>query len=150
VDGGCDIIHEGKTHALRTDWKLGDILLHGTWNGQPISLQLERLGLKYRICHWGTQVEAMVMTARASELLALMPAKSPPDLSRFLISPMPGLLTEVAVQLGQEVRAGETLVCIEAMKMRNILTAVNDCVVAEMLAKPGDSLSVDQPIMRFR
>jgi propionyl-CoA carboxylase alpha chain len=150
VEGGCDITHEGKTHALRTDWKLGDILLRGTWNDKPICLQVERLGLKYRIFHGGTQVDAMVMTARASELLALMPAKSPPDLSKFLISPMPGLLTEVAVLVGQEVRPGETLVSIEAMKMRNILVAENDCVVAEMLAKPGDSLSVDQPILRFQ
>ena len=78
-----------------------------------------------------------------------MPDKPPPDLSKFLISPMPGLLTEVAVKAGQEVRAGETLVVIEAMKMQNVLKAENDCVVAELLAKPGDSLSVDQPIVRF-
>jgi propionyl-CoA carboxylase alpha chain len=150
VEGGCDFVHEGETYSLRTDWKLGDLLLHGTWNGEPVCLQVERMGLKYRICHWGTQVDAMVMTARASELLALMPEKAPPDLSKFLISPMPGLLAEVAVQVGQEVRAGENLAAIEAMKMRNLLTAENDCVVAEMLAKPGDSLCGDQPIMRCR
>jgi propionyl-CoA carboxylase alpha chain len=62
---------------------------------------------------------------------------------------MPGLLAEVAVKVGQEVRAGETLAVIEAMKMQNILAAENDCVVAELLAKAGDSLSVDQPILRF-
>ena len=65
------------------------------------------MGLKYRVFHWGTQADAVVMTARAAELLALMPAKAPPDLSRFLLSPMPGLLTEVAVKVGQEVRGGE-------------------------------------------
>ena len=150
VTGGCDVTHEGKTHALRTDWNLGDILLHGTWNGEPICLQVERMGLKYRVFHWGTQADAVVMTARAAELLALMPDKPPPDLSKFLISPMPGLLTELAVNVGQEVRAGETLVVIEAMKMRNVLKAEDDCVVAELLARPGDSLAVDQPIVRFR
>jgi propionyl-CoA carboxylase alpha chain len=150
VEDGCDFVHEGKTYSLRTNWKLGDILLRGTWNGEPVRLQVERMGLKYRIYHWGTQVEAMVMTARASELLALMPEKTPPDLSKFLISPMPGLLAEVAVQVGQQVRAGENLASIEAMKMRNVLMAEDDCVVAEMLARPGDSLCVDQPIMRFR
>jgi propionyl-CoA carboxylase alpha chain len=150
VDGGCDFTHEDKTYALRTDWKLGDILMRGTWNGEPVCLQVERLGLKYRVFHRGTQADAIVMTARASELLALMPDKSPPDLSKFLISPMPGLLTEVSVRVGQEVRAGENLASIEAMKMRNLLMAENDCVVAEMLAKPGESLCVDQPIMRFR
>ncbi len=150
VEGGCDVTYEGNTYALRTDWKLGDILLRGTWDGEKICIQVERMGLRYRVCHWGTQADGIVMTARAAELLALMPEKPPPDLSKFLLSPMPGLLTEVAVKVGQEVRAGENLVVIEAMKMQNILKAENDCVVAEVMAKPGDSLSVDQPIVRFR
>jgi propionyl-CoA carboxylase alpha chain len=150
VTGGADVIHEGKTHTLRTQWQFGDILLRGTWDGEPICLQIERLGLRYRVFHSGTQVDALVMTARAAELLALMPDKSPPDLSQFLISPMPGLLTELSVTAGQEVRAGETLVVIEAMKMQNIIKAENDCVVAELLVRPGDGLAVDQPILRFR
>jgi propionyl-CoA carboxylase alpha chain len=149
MPGGADIVHEGKTHYLRTDWRLGEVLLRGTWDGEPVCLQIERMGLKYRVCHRGTQVDAMVMTSRAAELLALMPEKPPPDLSQFLISPMPGLLAEVAVNAGQEVRAGETLVVIEAMKMQNTIKAENDCVVAELLARRGDSLSVDQPILRF-
>jgi propionyl-CoA carboxylase alpha chain len=149
INGGAEVTYEGKTHTLRTQWRLGDILLRGTWDGEPICLQIERLGLKYRVFHWGTQADALVMTARAAELLALMPAKPPPDLSQFLLSPMPGLLAELAVTAGQEVRAGETLAVIEAMKMQNILKAENDCVVAELLARPGDGLSVDQPILRF-
>jgi propionyl-CoA carboxylase alpha chain len=149
VNGGADVTHNGKTHELRTSWRLGDILLRGTWNGEPVCLQIERMGLKYRVFHWGTQVDAMVMVARAAELLALMPEKPPPDLSKFLISPMPGLLANLAVKAGQEVRAGETLVVIEAMKMLNVIKAENDQVVAELLARPGDSLSVDQPILRF-
>jgi propionyl-CoA carboxylase alpha chain len=150
VYGGCDITHEGKTHALRSAWKLGDVLMRGTWDGEPVCLQVERMGLKYRVIHWGTQADAIVMTARAAELLALMPTKPPPDVSKFLVSPMPGLLTEVAANVGQEIRAGEKLAVIEAMKMQNILKADNDCVVAEVMAKPGDSLSVDQRILRFR
>ncbi|MBV8266851.1 MAG: ATP-grasp domain-containing protein, partial [Planctomycetaceae bacterium] len=155
VDGGCEVTYEGKTYHLRTDWKLGDILLRGTWNrgtwnDEPICIQVERMGLKYRLFHRGTQADAVVMTARAAELLAMMPDKPPPDLSKFLLSPMPGLLTEVAVKVGQEVRAGENLVVIEAMKMQNILKAENDSVVAEVMAQPGDSLSVDQPILRYQ
>ncbi len=150
VDGGCDVVHDGTTHALRTDWKLGDLLMRGTWDGGPVCLQVERMGLRYRVAHSGTQVDSVVMTARAAELLALMPVKPPPDLSKFLLSPMPGLLAEVAVKPGQEVRAGENLVVIEAMKMQNILKAENDCVIAELLARPGDSLAVDQPVVRFR
>jgi propionyl-CoA carboxylase alpha chain len=149
VAGGCDITYNGETYALRTGWKLGDLLLSGTWNGEPIRIQVERMGLRYRVFHWGTQADAIVMTARSAELLALMPDKPPPDLSRFLLSPMPGLLTQVAVKAGQQVRAGEPLVVIEAMKMQNILKSERDCVVDEVMAKPGDSLSVDQPILRF-
>jgi propionyl-CoA carboxylase alpha chain len=110
---------------------------------------VERRGLRYRIAHAGSQADALVMTPRAAELFARMREKPPSDLQRFLLSPMPGLLTEVAVAVGQEVRAGETLVVIEAMKMRNVLRAERDCVIAELLASPGDSLSVDQPVVRF-
>ena len=148
--GGCDITYQGNVNSLRTSWKLGDILLRGSWNGTPICVQVERMGLKYRVNHWGTQADAMVMTSRAAELLALMPAKPPPDLSKFLLSPMPGLLTQITVKPGQEVRAGESLAVIEAMKMQNILKADNDALVVEVMAKPGDSLAVDQPIMKFQ
>jgi propionyl-CoA carboxylase alpha chain len=91
----------------------------------------------------------MVMTARDAHLLSLMPVKPAPDLSKFLLSPMPGLLAEIAVQVAQEVKAGEKIAVIEAMKMENILKAERDCVIAEVLAQPGDSLAVDQPILRF-
>jgi propionyl-CoA carboxylase alpha chain len=79
-----------------------------------------------------------------------MPAKAPPDRSRFLLSPMPGLLAEVAVAPGQEVKAGERLVVIEAMKMQNVILAERDAVVAELLAKQGESVAVDQPIVAFK
>jgi propionyl-CoA carboxylase alpha chain len=90
------------------------------------------------------------MSPRAAELMQLMPFKAPADMSKFLISPMPGLLVDVAVQPGQKVLAGERLAVIEAMKMENILTATQDGVVAELLAKKGESLAVDQPILSFR
>ncbi|TMH09408.1 MAG: biotin/lipoyl-binding protein, partial [Betaproteobacteria bacterium] len=79
----------------------------------------------------------------------LMPFKAPPDLSKFLLSPMPGLLVDVAVQPGQQVRAGEKLAVIEAMKMENILLATQDCVVGEVVATKGESLAVDQVIITF-
>ncbi|MFY7855767.1 MAG: acetyl-CoA carboxylase biotin carboxyl carrier protein subunit, partial [Rubrivivax sp.] len=82
-------------------------------------------------------------------LFALMPHKAPPDMSRFLLSPMPGLLTQVTVKPGQKVLAGERLAAIEAMKMENILTAAQDGVVKAVLAAPGDSLAVDQAILSF-
>ncbi len=149
IEGGYEIVHGDRTYQLKSDWKLGQPLFRGSWNGQPICLELERLGVKYRVAHRGTESEMMVLDARSAELLALMPYKPPPDLSKFLVSPMPGLLTQVAVKAGQEVRAGEKLVVIEAMKMENILSADQDCVVAEVMVKQGESLAVDQTIIRF-
>ena len=90
-----------------------------------------------------------VLSPRAADLNALMPFKAPPDLSKFLLSPMPGLLVDVTVQAGQTVRAGEKLAVIEAMKMENILVASQDGVVALVKAAKGESLSVDQVILEF-
>jgi len=113
-------------------------------------MQVERRGLGYRLFHWGKQADILVMSARAAYLQSLMPKKAPPDMSKFLLSPMPGLLTQIAVAPGQEVKAGEVLAKIEAMKMENVLKAERDCVVDVLLAKPGESLSVDQPIIGFK
>ncbi len=150
VEGGCTIEFEGESYALRSDWKLGDLIMRGTWNGEHVCVQLQRIGWRYRVIHWGTQADVEVLTARAAHLLSLMPDKPKPDLSRFLLSPMPGLLTELAVRAGQEVKAGEKLAVIEAMKMENVLRAESDCVVKEVRAAQGDSLAVDQPILEFR
>jgi len=112
-------------------------------------MQLERAGHEYRISHFGKQVKAVVMSAKADRLLALMPVKTPPDLSKLLLSPMPGLLREVLVHIGQKVRAGEKLAVIEAMKMENILKAEKDCQVKRIVTEAGESLSVDQVIVEF-
>jgi propionyl-CoA carboxylase alpha chain len=149
VDGGYDIEYKGKAYELRSSWKLGESLFVGTCNGQEFTLQVERHKTRYSLFHWGTRADFMVMSARAAELLALMPEKQAPDLSKFLISPMPGLLREVAVAVGQEVKAGEKLAVIEAMKMENILKADQDCKVKKISAAAGESLTVDQVIIEF-
>jgi len=150
IDGGYGVRFGDERRELKSDWRLGEPLFSGTWDGRPVTLQVERRGLRYRVIHDGTQAELIVMTARAAELLARMPEKAPPDLSRFLLSPMPGLLREVAVSPGLEVKAGEKLAVIEAMKMENILKADSDCIVDAVLATAGESVAVDQPILRFR
>ena len=139
----------GRSRRITLDGALRDIVIHGKFDGRPFCAQLERVGHNYRIAHDGVTIMARVLAPRAAELLALMPVKAPPDLSKFLLSPMPGLLVEVAVQPGQRVLAGEKLAVIEAMKMENILIASQDGVVAEVAAKKGDSLAVDQVIIRF-
>jgi propionyl-CoA carboxylase alpha chain len=135
---------------ITLDSPLRDIAVHGEFDGAPFCAQIERIGLNYRIAHNGSQIEARVLSPRAAALSALMPFKAPPDLSKFLLSPMPGLLADVAVQAGQAVRAGEKLAVIEAMKMENILVAAQDGVVAEVSARKGESLAVDQVIIRFQ
>jgi propionyl-CoA carboxylase alpha chain len=149
VSGGYLIKYKDDQYEIISDWRLGQPILHGTCNGEEFTLQLERRGIKYRLFHWGAQVDLTVLSARAAELLALMPEKMPPDLSKFLLSPMPGLLREVSVKEGQEVKAGEKLAVIEAMKMENILKADQDCKVKKLVSKAGESLSVDQVIIEF-
>jgi propionyl-CoA carboxylase alpha chain len=139
----------GRPYPIRFTGPLRDVAVHGFVNGVPFCAQVERMTLAYRVTHHGAQVEVRVLSPRAAELNALMPFKAPPDLSKFLISPMPGLLVDVAAQPGQTVRAGEKLAVIEAMKMENILVATQDCVVASVKAAKGESLSVDQVIMEF-
>jgi propionyl-CoA carboxylase alpha chain len=128
---------------------LRDIRITGRCNGQPYTAQVERVGAWQRVSNRGASIDAMVLSPRAAELHALMPHKPPPDTSKFLLSPMPGLLVSVAVAPGQQVHAGERLAVVEAMKMENILVAAQDATVAELLAAQGESLAVDQPIVRF-
>ena len=149
VTGGYLIAYKGEKYEIVSNWRLGQPIMHGTCNGEEFTLQLERRGIRYRLFHWGAQVDLTVLTAHAAALLALMPEKAPPDLSKFLLSPMPGLLREVSVKEGQEVKAGEKLAVIEAMKMENILKADQDCKVRKLVAKSGESLSVDQVIIEF-
>jgi len=149
VRGGHDVTYKDEVFAVRSDWRFGQSLFRGTLNGADVCVQVERRYLEYRLFHSGSQVDVLMLTPHMAELHKLMPVKVPPDLSRYLISPMPGLLTDVAVTPGEEIRAGETLAVIEAMKMENVLYAERDGVIAKVLAKVGDSLTVDQPIIEF-
>jgi propionyl-CoA carboxylase alpha chain len=153
-EGAHADVHVGERHySIQSSTRLGEVLMTGRCNGLPFAAQVERgpakSPLAMRLSHNGTQIEAMVLLPRAAELLKLMPYKAPPDLSKFLLSPMPGLLVDVAVAPGQKVLAGERLAVIEAMKMENILIATQDGVVGEVLANKGESLAVDQPIIAF-
>ncbi len=149
AEGGYDAVYMGETYQLRSDWQFGYPLFKGTLNGTEICIQVERRGMIYRLFHWGSQADVVVLSPRVAQFQTLMPEKAPPDLSKFLLSPMPGLLTKVTVQAGQEVKAGEELAVIEAMKMENVLRADHDSKIAKVLAAQGDSLAVDQAIIEF-
>jgi propionyl-CoA carboxylase alpha chain len=151
--GVAQITIAGKTYAIESQSRLNDIRIQGICNGKPFTAQVERGTLKnplaLQVQHNGTRIEALVMSPRMAELHQLMPFKAPPDLSRFVLSPMPGLLVEVSVQPGQKVQAGERVAVIEAMKMENVLFASADGVVKKVVAAKGESLTVDQMIVEF-
>ena len=142
-----------NSYEIRSNSRLNDIAIDGTVNGQPFTAQVERgtpkNPLALRVQHNGTRIDALVMSPRMAELHALMPHKAPADMSRFVLSPMPGLLAEVSVVVGQKVQAGERVAVIEAMKMENVLFAAADGVVGKVLATKGESLTVDQAIVEF-
>ncbi len=142
-----------KTYEIVSHSRLNDVKISGTVNGKPFTAQVERGTTKnplaLQVQHNGTRIEALVMSPRMAELHKLMPYKAPPDMSRFVLSPMPGLLVDVSVQPGQKVQAGERVAVIEAMKMENILFAAQDGVVKKVVAAKGESLSVDQMIVEF-
>jgi propionyl-CoA carboxylase alpha chain len=151
--GEARITVNNKTYAIASNSRLNDIRIEGTCNGEPFTAQIERGTLKnplaLQVQHNGTRIEALVMSPRMAELHQLMPYKAPPDLSRFVLSPMPGLLVDVAVSVGQKVQAGERVAVIEAMKMENVLFAAQDGVVKKVVAAKGESLTVDQMIVEF-
>ncbi|HIP79061.1 MAG TPA: acetyl/propionyl/methylcrotonyl-CoA carboxylase subunit alpha [Kiloniellaceae bacterium] len=149
VEGAYRVTGGASNLLIETDGRLGDLLLPCFVDGRPVTVQVERRGPALRLGQAGIAVEALVLSPLAAALAAVMPVKEPPDLSRFLLSPMPGLLISLAVEEGQNVKAGEELAVVEAMKMENILRAERDGRVAKLHADPGESLAVDQAILEF-
>ncbi|MBA4215188.1 MAG: acetyl/propionyl-CoA carboxylase subunit alpha, partial [Polaromonas sp.] len=142
-----------KRYKISSPSRLNDIVITGEVDGQPFTAQMERGAprnpLALVVQHNGTRLETMVVSPRMAQLHQLMPFKAAPDMSKYVLSPMPGLLVDVAVQVGQKVQAGERVAVIEAMKMENVLFAAADGVVSKVLASKGESLVVDQPIVEF-
>jgi len=151
VEGGYRITADGRGISVRAeDWRMGDLVFRGQVDGRDVAVQVERSNREaWRLVHGGAAVDVLVRSARAAELVARMPRKEPPDLSKFLMSPMPGLVVSIAVEAGDDVKAGEELCVIDAMKMENVLRAERDGTVETLKVAPGDSLAVDQVIMTF-
>ena len=145
------IIVAGYTASqeVTTSWLPGQSLFHGSIDGVPTVFQIERHGIGWRLTRGASIVDLKVLPPLAADALGRMPAKAKPDLSRQLFSPMPGLLVSMAVTQGQDVKAGEELAVIEAMKMENVLRAERDGTIKQLFAKAGDSLAVDQIILEY-
>ncbi len=151
AEGGCVVTFEGAPRPVRvtTSWTPMQPVMRASVDGRKLIVQVDRQASYRVLTHRGASVRAMMRSVRSAELFALMPEKIAPDLSKYLLCPMPGLVVSIAVQVGQEVKAGETLAIVEAMKMQNILRAESDGVVAAIKAKAGESLAVDQVILEF-
>ena len=139
----------GHAHRLESDWVPGEPVWNGLIDGEKIAVQVRPILNGFEIAHAGVTVEARVFTRRESELFALMPEKKIADTSKSLLCPMPGLVKALYVAEGQEVKAGDPLAMVEAMKMENVLRAERDVTVKAMKCKEGDSLAVDAVIMEF-
>ena len=149
----ADLTVDGQRFHLVSPCRIADLRHTGIVNGRHFVAQVERGAprniLAYRLSNDGARIDVMIVSPRAAALSQWMKHKAPPDTSKLLLSPMPGLLVHVAVAAGQAVQAGERLAVIEAMKMENILVATQDGVVAEVVAQQGESLAVDEVILRF-
>ncbi len=149
AEGGYDVVMDSHTLAVQSDWVPGKNLFEGRVNNRHVVVQVERIRDGYRLLHGGVEMNVAVRTPRGAELAALMPIKEAPDMSRFLVSPMPGLIRSLEVEVGQAVKGGQALVVVEAMKMENALRAERDGVVARVAAQAGDSVAVDEVILEF-
>jgi propionyl-CoA carboxylase alpha chain len=138
-----------EAHNVRSEWVPGEAVFRGEIDGRPMVVELVRAKQGYILRYRGASAHVVVRTPLGHRLNLLMPEKVAPDTSKMLLCPMPGLVKAIHVTVGQEVKAGEALAVVEAMKMENILRAENDCVVEKINAAPGDSLAVDAVIMEF-
>ena len=134
---------------LASSWKPGDPVWRGTVEGAAVAVQVRPRLNGFQLSHRGVETTAFVYTEREAAAARLMPVRKAADTGKRLLCPMPGLVMAIAVVEGQEVKAGETLAVVEAMKMENVLRAERDGVVKAILVKPGDSLAVDAVIMEF-
>ncbi len=147
---GADIrFADGETLRVTSDWKPGQPLAELQVGGAPLVLKVQRKTNGYHVRHRGADLRVSVLTPRLAELAGLMPVKTPPDTSKMLLCPMPGLVVKIDVEEGEEVQEGQALCTIEAMKMENILRAEKKGTVSKINAGPGDSLAVDEVIMEF-
>ena len=148
--GGADVSFEdGGSLRVEGDWTPGRTLAEMTVDGKPLVLKVDKITHGFRIRSRGADMKVHVRSRRQAELAALMPEKLPPDTSKMLLCPMPGLIVKVDVEVGQDVQEGQALCTVEAMKMENILRAERSGVVSKINAGAGDSLAVDDVIMEF-
>ena len=148
-EDSAEITIEGKTHTLKTDWKPGTHLLEGTIDGEDFAVKFADKTEGYLLRHRGVSVRALVCTPLTAKMVARLPEKPKPDTSKLIISPMPGLVVSVDVEMGQEVEEGEAVCVVEAMKMQNIIRAEASGKVKTINVGAGDSVAADEIMVEF-
>jgi propionyl-CoA carboxylase alpha chain len=148
-DGSTVRFDDGTALRVRSDWLPGQQLARLDVDGETLVMKVAKISGGFRLRTRGAELKVHVRTPRQAELAALMPEKLPPDTSKLLLCPMPGLIVKIDVEVGDEVQDGQALCTVEAMKMENILRAERKGVVTKINAGPGDSLAVDEVIMEF-
>ena len=150
AEGGAARVRvDGSEFVVELTHRPGDPLVVARLNGRELTLQADPIAEGFLLRHGGAELGALVRTLRAAELARRMPEKVPPDTSRFLLSPMPGLIVSVNVRQGEEVKAGQELCVLEAMKMENVLRAERDGTLAEIAIRPRDTVAADQVLLTF-
>lgn len=139
----------GNAHLLQSPWKPGDPVWQGTIDGHLVAVQARPIANGIRLAHQGVEVPVYVWTEAEAASARLMPVTTASDTGKKLLCPMPGLVVSIAVTEGQEVKAGETLAVVEAMKMQNVLRAEQDGTVKKIHASAGATLAVDALILEF-
>jgi propionyl-CoA carboxylase alpha chain len=147
---GVELLSEGRALALtEVDWRPGQPVFRGRLDGEPFAAIVAPAAEGFRMRHRAAVARVLVLTPVSADLHERLPAKKPPDTSRLVLSPMPGLVVSVEVTPGQEVKAGETLCIVEAMKMQNIVRAERDGTIKLVNATAGDSVSADEVLAEF-
>ena len=145
-----ELVDEGRTLSLaKNAWKPGDSLFRGELDGRPFTVTVRRAADGFEIRHRAAKARVRVLTPHAAELYARLPERAPADTSKLVMSPMPGLVVSLDVAPGQEVKEGETVAVIEAMKMQNIIKAERDGVVKTVGPRAGDSVAADDVLVEF-
>jgi propionyl-CoA carboxylase alpha chain len=148
-EGFAIAFSDGPRLAVESSWKPGEPVWAGSVGTSAVAVQVRPIPNGVRLSHAGAATDARVYTAREAELAALMPDKVASGAGKALLCPMPGLVKAITVRQGQEVKAGEPLAIVEAMKMENVLRAERDGTIARVVASEGESLAVDAVILEF-
>ena len=143
------VFADSRRLSVQSAWAPGEPVWRGVVDGRPVAVQVRGALNGFALAHAGVSVVARVYTQREAELAALMIERKGADQSKVLLCPMPGLVKSIAVREGQEVKVGEPLCMVEAMKMENVLLAERDATVKKIVAREGESLAVDAVIMEF-